>query len=431
MAYLRTYPQAVRLGPRPFSAFLALVLAFPAAARGPAADFDGRAGAAALHPGFPAPFIPSPAAPRLLPAAAAVPTVRFKGLTLPAVQFSRASRIPATIVAALDRTERTALLALYELKLPAAADAIIRAKRRGVDVRLVFDHGHAGVPRAEPGAEAGRSPDLQRVLDAGVEVRVLKGRSSYGIMHHKTAVLDGELLVAGSFNWTTAADERNFENLHLSDDAGVVALFDADWRWMWKAAKPLAAAMEDDDDGALEAAAAANPPPADPTRPVSFNGGAYPRAAFSPGGGVEPLLIDAIGRARRTIDVAIFSFYSKPVAQALVDAKARGVRVRVAADVGQARRSEAVRLLRAGRVDLRLSDGRSKGFSVMHHKYMVLDEAFFIGGSYNYSINAEQNNHENVLFSTDPGEVAAFLGEQAFVFGQSAVPTDADLPPLQ
>ena len=412
-------------GTRSLAALLASVLALPIGAVGQTLEFDGRAGASAALPYLPGPFIPVPPAARPPRAAPAVPTVRFKGQTFKAVQFSRSERIPETIVAALDATQRTALLALYELKLPAAADAIIRAKRRGVDVRVVFDHGHAGVPAGGPVPESGRSPDLQRVLDAGVEVRVLKGRSSYGIMHHKTAVLDGELLIAGSFNWTTAADERNFENLHLRDDPGVVALFAENWRWMWKAAKPLAAAED------VGAAAAPQPPPGDATRPVSFNGGSYPRAAFSPMGGIEPLLLDAIGRARRSIDVAIFSFYSMNVAQALVEAKARGVRVRVAADIGQARRSEAVRVLRDGRVELRLSGGRAEGFSVMHHKYMVLDETFFIGGSYNYSINAEQNNHENVLFSTDGGEAAAFSGEQAFVFKHARAPTDADLPPLQ
>lgn len=406
-------------GRRPLQALLALLLAAsPVPVR---ADFDGRAGAAALPAPFIPPFIPAPAPRPAPPAAAAVPSVSFKGKSFKAVQFGREQSLAATLTEVLDLTQRTALLALYELKLPAAADAIIRAHRRGVAVRVVFDEGHA---REEPGPEAGRSPELQRVIDAGVEVRTLRGGGDYGIMHHKTAVLDGELLVAGSFNWTLAAEQRHFENLALRGDPAVVALFEADFRWMWEAARPLKSPGGADASGM-------GPPPADPARPVRFNGGAYPRAAFSPRGGIEALLLDAIGRARRRVDVAMFSFYSEPLARALIEAKARGVKVSVVADAGQARRSPAVRLLRDAGVELRLSAGRAAGFSVMHHKYIVLDGRLAMNGSYNFSRNAELNNHENVLISADAGEAGALLKEQEHVFSLGRVPGDADLPPLQ
>lgn len=406
-------------GRRPLQALLALLLAAsPVPVR---ADFDGRAGAAAIPAPFVPPFVPAPAPRPAPPAAAAAPAVAFKGKSFKALQFSREQSLAATLTQVLDLTQRTALLALYELKLPAAADAIIRAHRRGVAVRVVFDEGHA---RENPGPESGRSAELQRVIDAGVEVRTLRGGGEYGIMHHKTAVLDGELVVAGSFNWTLAAEERHYENLALRDDPAVVALFDADFRWMWEAARPLKAPGGADSSGMGE-------PPADSARPVRFNGGAYPRAAFSPRGGVEAMLLDAVGRARRRADVAMFSFYSEPLARALIEAKARGVKVSVVADAGQARRSPAIRLLREAGVELRLSAGRAPGFSVMHHKYIVLDGRLAVNGSYNFSRNAEQNNHENVLFSADAGEAGALLKEQEHVFAGGRAPGDADLPPLQ
>ncbi|MDX6768602.1 MAG: phospholipase D-like domain-containing protein [Elusimicrobiota bacterium] len=416
-------------GRRLVSALLVLLALAPAPGRARQLDFDGRAPSAAAALPLPLPFVPAPAPPRPPAAfAPAVPVVSFKGLSFKAVQFSRAERIPETLVAVLDRTQRSALLALYELKLPAVADAIIRAKRRGVSVLLVFDEGHSRP--SEPDA-AGRSAELQRVFDAGVPVRTLRGGGSYGIMHHKTAVLDGELVVTGSFNWTQAADERNYENLILRDDPAVVASFDAVWRWMWEAGRPLSASASEADDDSEAAAAGMGSPPSDGSRPVSFNGGSYPAVAFSPQGGTEAFLLDAITRARRRVDIAMFSFYSQPLAQALLDAKARGVRVRVVADTGQARRSEAIRLLQAGGVELRLTGGRTGGYSVMHHKYMVLDGRLAVGGSYNFSNNAEQNNHENTLFSTEPGEVAALLAEQEFVFGVATAASAADLPPLQ
>lgn len=409
---------------RPLAALLSLLLA---ASPAPALnlDFDGRSPSSSATGLLPAPFVPAPAPPRAAPRApeaAAVPSVRFKGRRLKSLQFGRETSLTRTLVTALDLTQRSALLALYELKLPEAADAMIRAKERGVAVLVVFDEGHA---RDTPGAEGGRSAELQRVIDAGIPVRTLRGGGEYGIMHHKTAVLDGELLIAGSFNWTTAAEERNYENLALRDDPAVVALFDEDFRWMWAAARPVAQAA------AAAEAAGMGDPPADRARPVAFNGGAYPRAAFSPRGGIEAMLVEAVGRARESVEVAMFSFYSEPLAQALIDAKARGVRVSVVADARQALRSPAVRRLRDAGVDLRLSGGRVEGFSVMHHKFMVLDGRLAVNGSYNFSRNAEANNHENVLFTAEPGEVAALAAEQRHVFGRGRAPGASDLPPLQ
>ncbi|MCR4294371.1 MAG: hypothetical protein NUW21_02465, partial [Elusimicrobia bacterium] len=85
-----------------------------------------------------APPVPAavPAPPAFAPAAA--PVVAFNGLSIKSVQFSRVDRIPVSLVSAIDRTEKTLLLALYDLRLSEVAEAVLRAKARGVDVRLVY-----------------------------------------------------------------------------------------------------------------------------------------------------------------------------------------------------------------------------------------------------------------------------------------------------
>lgn len=356
------------------------------------------------------PALPPPSAPSL-PAFASippVPAVSFKGLTLKSVQFSRTDRIPASLVAAIDRTEKTLLLALYDLRLKEVGDAILRAKARGVDVRLIYDEGHT--KPAAPGAGSGPSPEFQALVDAGVPVKLLNGGGSYGIMHHKFAVFDGQLLMTGSFNWTRAADAKNFENAVFKTDKALIEGFTLNWTWMWGLPK-----------GGVGA------PPADPLKPVSFAGGRYPRYAFSPQGGVEDLLVDAIGRSKRTVDVLIFSFYAQRVADALVAAKARGVVVRVVGDSSQARRSQAMLALSSAGIAMRLSSGRD-GSGAMHHKYALFDGAMLMSGSYNFSQNAELYNFENDLFTTAPAEAAAFGGEFAAVWAQAHAPAPEELP---
>lgn len=358
-----------------------------------------------LLPALPPPSAPSAPAFAAIPA---VPSVSFKGLTLKGVQFSRTDRIPESLVAAIDRTEKTLILAIYDLRLSEVADALLRAKARGVDVRMIYDEGHT--KPAAPGAGSGPSAEYQALVDAGVPIKLLNGGGSYGIMHHKFAVFDGQLLMTGSFNWTRAADTKNFENAVFKTDKALIEGFTRNWTWMWGLSK-----------------AGVGAPPADPLKPVSFAGGKYPRYAFSPQGGVEDLLVDAIGRSKRTIDILIFSFYAQRVADALIAAKARGVVVRVVGDSSQTRRSQAMLSLSNAGIGMRLSSGRD-GTGAMHHKYALFDGAMLMSGSYNFSQNAELYNFENDLLTTVPGEVAAFGGEFAAVWAQGHAPAPEELP---
>jgi phosphatidylserine/phosphatidylglycerophosphate/cardiolipin synthase-like enzyme len=391
---------------------LALLLACGSPAQAGLPDAAWSAAFPIPLPGLPGVRPPVPAVPPFA-ALPPIPVVVFKGLSLKGVQFSRADRIPASLVAAMDRTQATLRVALYELDLPDVADAILRAKARGVDVQLVYDESHAKTP----------SPEFQRLLDGGVAVRILKGGGSFGIMHNKFAVFDGELLETGSFNWSVAADQKNFENAMFRSDASLAAGYTRYWDWMWSLAHAPAASIA----AAGPIGAGLGAPPADATRPISFNGGSWPRYAFSPQGGLEDYLVDALGRARSTVDMAIFSLYSQRVADALIAAKARGVVVRVVADMSQSHRAQPVASLAAAGVSLRLSAGRG-GAGVLHHKYTVVDGAWLMLGSYNYSQNAELYNFENDLFTTSFGEVAAYGGEFAAVWDQAHAPAAGELP---
>lgn len=67
----------------------------------------------------------------------------------------------------------------------------------------------------------------------------------------------------------------------------------------------------------------------------------------------------------------------------------------------------------------------------MHHKFALADGKWLLNGSYNFSQNGEQNNHENALFSTRPGELAAYGREFAFLWDGGRVPGEGDLPAAQ
>lgn len=334
----------------------------------------------------------------------AVPLVLCATLALPASAeradlFTSRDQVGDAVAAAVGRATGTIDLALYALKLPKATEVLAAKARAGVKIRLVVDAGHAD------------AADVGALVAAGVEVRKLAGLGPRGLMHNKIALVDGAQLVAGSFNWTTAADELNLENAVLRDDPALIKGFSAYWAWMWQAALPL--------DAPAAEAQPRGPPPADPAPGIWFKGEAWPAYAFSPSGGVEALLVKAVERSNARVEVAMFSFFSQNLADALIAAQGRGARVRVVADKGQAANSAVVATLVKAGVPIRFRSGRA-GAGVLPHKFALFDGEMLETGSFNWTVNAEKNSYENALFSTAPQDLSAFEDEFDRIYAEAA-----------
>ena len=90
-----------------------------------------------------------------------------------------------------------------------------RAKRRGVDVKVVLDW------KANTGKQNQASLAAMNLLvNAGIPVRTV---SQYKIMHDKVIIADGRNIEVGSFNYTRSADRVNSENVLVVWDVPVVA----------------------------------------------------------------------------------------------------------------------------------------------------------------------------------------------------------------
>jgi phosphatidylserine/phosphatidylglycerophosphate/cardiolipin synthase-like enzyme len=358
--------------------------------------------------------------PRAVAAAAS-----FHGLKIPAHLFSREQRISKTLVSIIDKTRRKMDLALYVISLPEVADAIVRAKERGVAVRIIMDYSTT----FPSGAAPARSKELNMLIRSGVVIATLRG----GLMHNKFGIYDGKLVSSGSFNWTELADTKHFENILFRDQPEFLTGFRDYFNWMWIQAVPLSGFPF----------AVRNRQASDDIEPtIAFKGKNWTSFSFSPKGGTEELVIKAIGRCKKSIDIAMFSFFSEDIARAVVRAKKRGVAVRIVLDKGNARniirakgikgtgvdRNAAKRLLRENGIDLKFSYGQDgpDGVGILHHKFALFDGEMLETGSFNYSENADNNNYENAIFSTDAEEVRAFAREFEFLYGQEEGPSFSD-----
>lgn len=116
---------------------------------------------------------------------------------------------------------------------------------------------------------------------------------------------------------------------------------------------------------------------------------------------VRQKIIDRINLSKESIDIAIYDFTTEPIAQALLDAKERDVKVRIIMDKGQATRDRSkYNFLKDNGFNLKILKG-IKGFGIMHNKIAIYDGKVVQTGSYNWSDNAEFNSWENVVFIDD------------------------------
>ncbi len=134
----------------------------------------------------------------------------------PEAYFSPDGGVRARLLRQIDRARTSIDLAIFDFTSRELAAALVRARARGVGVRVV----------ADPRQARGKRSEIPKLAAAGIPVHLLRGRG-HGIMHEKFAVFDGRLVVTGSYNWTEAAEAQNFENALFVDDRGVVARFAA------------------------------------------------------------------------------------------------------------------------------------------------------------------------------------------------------------
>jgi phosphatidylserine/phosphatidylglycerophosphate/cardiolipin synthase-like enzyme len=135
--------------------------------------------------------------------------------------FTPGDDCPTRIGGLFAAAKRSADVCVFTITDDRITAAILEAHRRGIAIRILTDNEKA----FDPGS------DINRMETAGVKVRVDK--TPYH-MHHKFAIIDEELLLNGSYNWTRGAAENNEENFIITDDKRLVVPFRELFERLWK-----------------------------------------------------------------------------------------------------------------------------------------------------------------------------------------------------
>lgn len=120
---------------------------------------------------------------------------------------------------------------------------------------------------------------------------------------------------------------------------------------------------------------------------------------FSPDEGCDVKLSQFVQSAQQSIDVAIFDFNLDKLAHDLL-VQSRKVRVRVLADLRQAKNKERSLIPMLTKAGVQVRYGRQRG--IMHNKFMIIDGKKLETGSFNYTNGAAFKNAENQIYLSEP-----------------------------
>jgi mitochondrial cardiolipin hydrolase len=151
------------------------------------------------------------------------------------VVFTRTGAIVESIERLVSAATSSIDTALYRLNSRRLASALDTAQRRGIRVRVLLDHNKYEQSQAT----------RRLLLSARFPLRLTYGRDGAGSkMHHKFALLDDKLVLTGSYNWTFASEEQNYENLLILREPVLIEAYRAEFEALWtkaeEAAKPEA-----------------------------------------------------------------------------------------------------------------------------------------------------------------------------------------------
>jgi phosphatidylserine/phosphatidylglycerophosphate/cardiolipin synthase-like enzyme len=300
-----------------------------------------------------------------------------KGLPADILAGSLAERL----IFYIDSAKTTIHVAAFEIDLTDVSNALIRAHKRGVDVRFVTDN--------EFGTDADKKPDhgqLAAMKKAGIKI-IDDGRG--GLMHNKFWIFDSEVVWTGSTNATINGMFEQNNNMIVIKSRELAAIYEKQFEEMWS--------------GEFGARA----PSFVNEQKITVNGTPI-FVVFSPEDKPVQHIVPYLQNARRNIRFMAFSYTQPDMGNAMLERIKSGVTVEgVFEAVGSDSQFSEMMNLHCGGGKIR-RDG-NPGF--LHHKVIIIDNRIVITGSFNFSDSANTKNNENVIIIDNADIAKRYLDE--------------------
>ena len=154
------------------------------------------------------------------------PSVSFNGQIFPKYVFSPKGGTTDAIVKAIDSASFEINVAMFSMTSKPIMKALIRAKDRGIKIKLMLSAGM-------------KFPFYHEALKNEMVLKFMDGRVYKGRMHNKFTIIDNAFLINGAFNWSANAEKVNAENTILTLDSNYVRPFKKEFEKLFQQARPV------------------------------------------------------------------------------------------------------------------------------------------------------------------------------------------------
>jgi phosphatidylserine/phosphatidylglycerophosphate/cardiolipin synthase-like enzyme len=137
-----------------------------------------------------------------------------------AIYFTPPAGAASGLIKQIDGAKKSIKVMAYGFTAKNLAEALVRAKRRGVEVSLIQD---------EKSSQNNRET-LPILLAGGVEVR---SDGKHAIQHNKVMLIDDDIVITGSYNFTNSAEKRNAENIMIVRSNYAAKRYADNWKSHW------------------------------------------------------------------------------------------------------------------------------------------------------------------------------------------------------
>ncbi len=283
---------------------------------------------------------------------------------------------------------------------PAITNALINAHKRGVKIRWIYDVDKSGktiyletfklkkiINNAKSDIEIS-----QEILPNG---KIVKD----GIMHNKFFIFDKNKVWTGSANIShTDLSGFNANSIILLKSKEIAQIYENEFEQMY--------------NGNFHSLKTATP------QNKNYIGNSEISVYFSPQDKViTKQIMPLIKNAKKYIYIPVFVITHKEFNTALIEAKNRGVDIKVIVDATSAgSKYSSVKLLRENGIKIKTENRAGK----MHMKSIIIDDNYAIIGSMNFSKSGESYNDENVIIIKNTN--LAKLFKEKFLYFYQNIP---------
>lgn len=302
----------------------------------------------------------------------------------PIIIFCPQDSCEKNLIALINYSNSSVHCAFYDLRLEKVID-ILASKSHDVDVKIVMETDNYDGQIKGPGI----------ILD-----------DSKPYMHHKFCIIDNSVVWTGSFNPTVRGSFHNNNNVVVFYSKYLAENYESKFNELWnkdfrqKVKHPViylnSKKIENyfcPEDCQLE------------------------QSSYGEVGGIYKI-INLIEKANKSVHVASFSFTHEELADELIRADIRGLKVEVLTEKRQRNtgNSQYERLRDFG-VNIRVDNNNY----TMHHKFIIIDGKIVATGSPNHTLSGNNRNDENMIIIYDEKIALKYRNEFNRLYDESTV----------